>query len=81
MSSNTYTVDLKDTRGRTTNKFNHFKRSKSESKNQNVKFCPYCNINFITEGKFRLHYETQIHKNNLIKCKKPINVFKLEKSL
>lgn len=68
-------------RGRSPNKSDNFKRSKSESKNINAMFCPYCNINFQTEGRFKIHYETQVHKNNLIKCKKPINLFKLEKSL
>ena len=68
---------VNDTRGRSPNKLITFKRSKSESKNVNAMFCPYCNINFQTEGRFKIHYETQVHKNNLIKCKKPINLFKL----
>jgi hypothetical protein len=68
-------------RGRTFNKCDQFKRSKSESKVKNGMFCPYCNKDFQYEGRFSLHYETQLHKKNVDRCKKPFNIFKLEKNL
>ncbi len=53
--------------------------SDKETINSNSLFCPHCNINFVTKGRYIIHYETQSHKNNLIKCKKPFNINKLEK--
>ena len=41
-------------------------------------FCPHCNISFIQKGRHIIHYETQLHKNNYVKCKKPFNLNKLE---
>lgn len=70
-----------DVRGRTCNKSDKFKRSKSESKVKDSMFCPYCNKDFQYEGRFSLHYETQLHKKNVERCKKPFNIFKLEKNL
>ena len=67
-------------RGRTTNKCD-YKRSKSECKVKDSMFCPYCNKNFQYQGRFSLHYETQLHKKNVDRCKKPFNLFKLEQNL
>ena len=82
-------VKLNDevSRGRTSNKTDkfyktdQFKRSKSESKVKDSMFCPYCNKDFQYEGRFSLHYETQLHKKNVDRCKKPFNILKLEKNL
>jgi len=73
--------DQRNERGRSVNKTDKFKRSKSESKVKNGMFCPYCNKDFQYEGRFSLHYETQLHKKNVERCKKPFNIFKLEKNL